>query len=271
MQPNTENNQMKGTIYMEVALRAARAAGEIIRRDFGKPKIVGRKVAKETVTATDLEAEKTILTILREAFPSHDTLAEEETAAPRSSEFRWIVDPMDGTTNFTHSYPFVAVSIGLEKAGEGIAGVVYDPLRDEMFAGEKGRGSTINGAPLRVSEVGAMGDSLLCTGFPYRLLEKPGDTFPVFQTFALRSEGVRRDGSAALDLCYVAAGRLDGFWERELKPWDTAAAALILREAGGRASDFRGAEFNPFMHEIVASNGRIHGEMLEVLQSAGGR
>ncbi|MDD5557111.1 MAG: inositol monophosphatase family protein [bacterium] len=251
--------------FIETAVRAARAAGAIIARDFGSPTAVRFKGRTNPVTETDLRAEETILSAIRARHPSHDILTEEAQQAAKGSPYLWIVDPMDGTTNFTHGYPFVCVSVALYREGEPLAGVVYDPLRDELFLAGRGTGATANGAPIRVSLVDSFEGSLLCTGFPYRLREEPRDNFRNFEGLSLRAQGVRRDGSAALDLCYVAAGRLDGFWERELKPWDTAAAVLILREAGGRVTDYAGGEFSPFMAEIVATNGRIHDEMLAVL------
>jgi myo-inositol-1(or 4)-monophosphatase len=243
-------------------MKAARAAGEIIARDFGKPQAACFKARTNPVTETDFSAERAILSVIRAEFPSHDILTEEEQQAPRGSEFLWIVDPMDGTVNFTHGYPCVSVSVALRRGTEIIAGAVLDPLRREMFLSEKGAGATVNGKPLRVSAMSSLEASLLCTGFPYRIREEPADNFTVFEKLSLLAQGVRRDGSAALDLCYVAAGRFDGFWERGLKPWDTAAGVLILREAGGRATDYAGHEFDPFVEEIIASNGLIHDAML---------
>ncbi|MCX6356654.1 MAG: inositol monophosphatase family protein, partial [Candidatus Aureabacteria bacterium] len=204
--------------YAEIALWAARAAGEIIRRDFGRPRGVRFKDKTNPVTETDLAAEGAILDILHAACPSHDIMTEEQEFVPRGSEHLWIIDPLDGTTNFTHSYPFVSVSVALTRKGRALAGAVYDPLRDELFLAAAGKGATLNGAPIRVSGVHTLGEALLCTGFPYQLKEEPGDTFEIFERISLQAQGVRRDGTAALDICYVAAGRFDGFWERELKP-----------------------------------------------------
>lgn len=253
--------------HLETAVRAARAAGEIIRRDFGRPAGVHFKARMNPVTETDLAAERAIVATIRGAFPSHDILTEESEQAARRSEYLWVTDPMDGTTNFTHAYPCVCASVGLMRGEEILAGAVYDPIHDELFTAAKGEGAFLNGSPLRVSSVPSLEGCLLCTGFPYRLVENPGDTFRIFERISLLVQGVRRDGSAALDICYVAAGRFDGFWERELKPWDTAAGALILREAGGRATDFSGSEFDPFMKEIAATNSLVHREMLGVLRS----
>lgn len=252
--------------YRDVAIRAARAAGSVIRRDFGRPRGIRFKAKMNPVTETDFNAERTILSILRAELPEHDVLSEESAQAPRGSEYLWIIDPMDGTTNFTHSYPFVCVSVALTRGEQPILGAVLDPLRDELFLAEKRRGATLNGERIRVSPVASLEESLLCTGFPYRLVEEPADNFEIFERLSLQAQGVRRDGTAALDLCYVAAGRFDGFWERELKPWDTAAALLILEEAGGKATDYSGNRFNPFLREIAASNGRIHAQMLKLLR-----
>jgi len=254
--------------FVEVAVRAAREAGAIIRRDFGRPSGVSFKARMNPVTETDLAAERAVVSVLAREFPSHDILTEESAQAPRRSEYLWVIDPMDGTVNFTHNYPCVCSSVGLMRGDEIIAGVVFDPIHDELFAAGKGNGATLNGSPLRVSSVPSLEGSLLCTGFPYRLVENPGDTFRVFERISLMVQGVRRDGSAALDICYVAAGRFEGFWERELRPWDTAAGVLILREAGGRATDFSGREFDPFMPEIAATNTLVHEEMLRVFRTS---
>ena len=252
--------------YTKLAIKAARGGGAIIARDFGKRPVMHLKDRINPVTETDLEAEQTIVSIIRRAFPSHSILAEEKEQAPRTSEYLWIVDPLDGTTNFSHGYPVVAVSIALLRGDELLLGVVWDPLRRDMFTAEKRKGATLNGDPIRVSDISSMEASLLCTGFPYSIKENRGDNFDNFERFSVRAQGVRRDGSAALDLCYVAAGRFDGFWERTLKPWDTAASIIMLREAGGSATDYAGNEYNPFLDELVASNGIIHDEMLRVIR-----
>ncbi|MCX6354073.1 MAG: inositol monophosphatase family protein [Candidatus Aureabacteria bacterium] len=254
--------------FIETAIRAARAAGSVIRADFGKPRGVRFKAKTNPVTDTDLNAEKAILSILRAEAPSHDLLTEESIQAPRRSEYLWIIDPLDGTVNFTHSYPFLCVSIALTYRDDPVLGVVLDPLRDEIFLSGKGGGATLNGEPIHVSRASTLDESLLCTGFPYTIKEKPADTFQIFERLSLRAQGVRRDGTAALDICYVAAGRLDGFWERNLCPWDTAAGMLILAESGGRMTDFSGNPFNPFLKEIVASNGQIHDQMVSLITPA---
>ena len=254
---------------MECALAAARAAGDVIARDFGAHPDTVRKGRIDLVTKTDLEAERRAVSVIRAAFPSHDILAEEKERSARRSEFLWLVDPLDGTTNFAHTYPVVAVSVALLRGGELLVGVVHDPLRAETFAAEAAAGARLNGGRLEVSRVSSIGDSLVCTGFPYSIREDPGDNLATFSAFCLSAQGVRRDGAAALDLCYVAAGRFDGFWERKLRPWDTAAGELIVREAGGVVTDYSGNSHTPFLDEIIASNGRIHEAMLRIISAAG--
>ncbi len=182
---------------------------------------------------------------------------------------RWLIDPLDGTTNFAHNYPFFAVSIAAEVAGTLAAGAVYDPVRDELFAAAAGAGATLNGEAIRVSEVSRVEDALLVTGFPYDVREHPERSLPAFQAFLMRAQGLRRDGSAALNLCYLAAGRFDGFWESSLAPWDMAAGVLIVREAGGTVTDYGGGRFRLQGRQILASNGRLHDEMMEILARSG--
>jgi myo-inositol-1(or 4)-monophosphatase len=218
------------------------------------------------VTTTDRRAEEQIVHILQKNFPDHSILAEEENTIdhPHSS-YRWIIDPLDGTTNFAHSYPQVSVSIALEREGELILGLVYDPLREECFRATKGQGAFLNQDRIRVSNVDELDKALLATGFPYDRRENANLYLAFFKALMIRTQGIRRAGSAALDLCYLACGRLDGFWELKLHPWDTAAGSLIVREAGGILTDFSGKGFSIWGEETLGSNGLIHGEMLEVL------
>ena len=181
------------------------------------------------------------------------------------SRYRWIIDPLDGTTNFAHGFPVYAVSIGVECDGELLVGVVYDPTRDELFTAETGRGALLNGGSIAVSNTAQLEAALTVTGFAYDIRDTPNNNLDHFARFALKAQGVRRTGSAALDLCYVAAGRFDGFWEVKLSPWDMAAGAVIVREAGGRITDLRGNAHSIYQPELVASNGLIHLEMLEVI------
>ncbi|MSP39262.1 MAG: inositol monophosphatase [Deltaproteobacteria bacterium] len=251
-----------------VAREAADAAGEIIRAGWDRPKTIGYKGAIDLVTSVDRDCERKIVEIIQRNFPNHSILAEEATNfAGSQDEFRWIVDPLDGTTNFAHGYPQFCVSIALERAGEIILGVVDDPIRRERFSAVRQQGATLNGKAIRVSTVNELDKSLLATGFPYDQREHADFYLNYFKAFMTRSQGIRRAGSAALDLCYVACGRLDGFWELKLKPWDTAAGALIVAEAGGRLSDFPGRPFSIWGTETLASNGSIHNEMVQIARA----
>jgi myo-inositol-1(or 4)-monophosphatase len=254
--------------FLGVAWDAANAAGEIIRRSWQQPKIIDYKGAIDLVTTTDRETEHKIVEIIRGNFADHAILAEEETdLRGNDKDYRWIVDPLDGTTNFAHSYPNFCVSVALEWTGEVILGLVYDPLRGECFKAVKGEGATLNGSPIRTSGVRELDKALLATGFPYDRREKADFYLSFFKAFLTRCQGIRRSGSAALDLCYLACGRIDGFWELKLKPWDTAAASLIVSEAGGKLSDFSGNGFSIWASETLASNGIIHNEMAEITEA----
>jgi len=191
-------------------------------------------------------------------------------AAAGGGALRWILDPLDGTTNFAHNYPFFAVSIAAEVDGELAAGAVYDPMRDELFAAARGHGATLNGAAIRVSDVGRVEDALLVTGFPYDVREHPEDSLPQFRAFLERAQGIRRDGSAALNMSYLAAGRFDGFWEASLSPWDVAAGALLIREAGGRLTDYDGGTFRLEARRILASNDEMMGILAKAGRAPGG-
>jgi len=218
------------------------------------------------VTEMDLLAEKVIVSEIRKRYPDHSLLAEEKTDLRGDSPYRWVIDPLDGTTNYAHGYPVFSLSIALEKAGEVILGVVYDPTRDELFVGKKGKGARLNGRKIHVSSTPKLSECLLATGFPYDIRETAADNFDHFRNFALRVHAVRRAGSAALDLCYVAAGRFDGFWEMKLGPWDLAAGSLMVREAGGKVTDFLGTPLVLDGKYVLASNGKIHREMIQLLK-----
>ncbi len=250
----------------ELAIRTARKAGLLLRRKLGKVKKIDYKGAANLVTEMDFLSEKNIISEIRKSYPDHSFLAEEKTDRRGVSPFRWIVDPLDGTTNYAHGFPVFCVSIGLEKDGEMILGVVYDPTRDELFAAEKGKGARLNGHKIKVSSISVLSRSLLATGFPYDLRESRVNNFDHFRNFATRVHAVRRAGSAALDLCYVAAGRFDGFWEMKLGPWDLAAGSIIVREAGGQVTDFQGSPIHLDGRHVLATNSRIHREMMEVLK-----
>lgn len=253
---------------LNFAMQTARDAGRVIAERFGRAIQISHKGDIDLVTEADLAAEHLILERIRNNFPRHAILAEESGASAgidvSDAEWKWIVDPLDGTTNYAHGYPCFCVSIALERAGEVIIGVVYDPTRDEMFAAERGAGATLNGRPMRVSAIDDLNRALLCTGFPYDVRER-GEFARHFTNFIMHAQAVRRDGSAALDLAYVASGRFDGFWEEGLRPWDVAAGALLVEEAGGRVSRYDGAPFSITTPPILASNNRIHEEMMRVL------
>ncbi len=255
--------------YFSVARQAAKAAGSLIQENWQKTKKVRYKSAIDLVTTIDREAEERIVRILHEHFPDHSILAEEETAIVGSQNgYRWIIDPLDGTTNFAHAYPHFSVSIALERENEIILGLVYDPLREENFEAAKGQGAFLNGKAIRTSNVAELDKALLATGFPYDRRERADYYLAFLRAYLVRSQCIRRNGSAALDLCYLACGRIDGFWECKLHAWDTAAASVIVQEAGGSLSDFSGNEFSIWSEETLASNGLIHTEMVRVAMGA---
>ncbi len=253
--------------YLRVAVEAAEEAGRIQRRWLEREKQVTFKGEVNLVTEVDKNCESRIVERIRKAFPDHNLLTEETPMPTTHSPYKWIIDPLDGTTNYAHGYPCFAVSIALEIAGQVILGVVLDPLRNERFTALQGQGAFLNGRRLAVSHIERLTHSLVATGFPYDLRESKENNLDHFNRFVFKAQAVRRDGSAALDLCYVAAGRFDGFWELKLYPWDVAAGKLMVEEAGGRVSDFKGGPVSIYAKEILASNGRIHGEMVVVLQS----
>ena len=234
------------------------------------------KVPVDLVTETDREAEALVTDRLHDAFPDHVIVAEEASAVsgvrrPAPDVFAWYLDPLDGTVNFAHSVPHFSVSLALGRGDDLLLGIVHDPMRKETFVARGGEGATLNGRPIRVSEVDVLDRHPLATGLPYDRRERPEFHLEFTTNFIRRAQDIRRFGSAALDLCYVACGRYDGFWEWGLHPWDTAAGSLIVREAGGVVSDFRGEQFDLFGDHTLASNGRIHAEMLKVLDLQGER
>jgi myo-inositol-1(or 4)-monophosphatase len=244
--------------------KLAREAGALLLSYFGKVAIEYKGDA-DLVTKADRSAEELIVARIRKQWPAHDLIGEEGSRTETGSDYRWYIDPLDGTTNFAHGFPVFCVSMGLEYKNELIAGVVYDPTRDEMFAAEKGSGSRLNAKTIHVSRTSRMAESLLGTGFPsHKRHKNPNIQF--YHQITLRSHGVRRAGSAALDLCYVASGRFDGFWEFNLNSWDTAAGVLVVREAGGRITNFSGEPFAIDSREVLATNGLLHAEMLKEFQ-----
>jgi myo-inositol-1(or 4)-monophosphatase len=248
---------------LEAALGAAQAAGEVLRDGFGLRRQVRYKGEVDLVTEMDERAEGIIREALLGAYPSYGMLAEEGGALPGEEDARWIVDPLDGTTNYAHGLPVFAVSIALEKAGEVVVGVVHDPMREETFVAERGRGARLNGESTSVSQTDELIRALVVTGFPYDRDDVPA-ALDLFGRFSMLAQGMRRLGSAALDLCYVAAGRLDAYYERGIHAWDVAAGNLILEEAGGRITDYRGEPFELEVGELVASNGRLHPALVEL-------
>jgi myo-inositol-1(or 4)-monophosphatase len=252
--------------FLDFAVETAREAGSILLREFDRPVEISYKGEVDIVTQADRRSEQAIVNRLRSQYPKHAIVAEEGGGNESDSPFRWHVDPLDGTTNFAHRYPCFAVSIGLEEAGEPIAGVIYQPISGELFTAAKGEGAYLNQKRIKVSPIEKLSVSLLSTGFPsQRRSQNPNIHY--YWDFTLRSHGVRRDGSAALDLASVACGRFDGFWEFGLHSWDTAAGVLLVREAGGAVTRFDGQPYQLGDHQLLASNGHVHAEMQEVARS----
>ena len=253
-------------IYLQKTIEFIREAGDILLNGMTENYSVEMKGKSDPVTEIDRRCENFLKDKIHKAFPDHRILAEESKAEENISEIKWIIDPIDGTTNYLHRFPYFCISIAIEQGDDILVGVVYDPVRDELFhAISDIDGAFLNGMPLQVSETKLVGRSLLVTGFPY----EQGDTF--HKNFLLhkyvyeRSHGVRRTGAAALDLCYVAAGRTDGYWEFSLKPWDCAAGALLVTKAGGKVTTIGGRGYSPYIPSVLATNGHIHHEMLEIL------
>jgi myo-inositol-1(or 4)-monophosphatase len=249
--------------FLEVAIEAAREAGGILMKEFARPVSISYKGEVDIVTQADRRSEQAIVTRLRMHFPQHAIVAEEGGGTENESPFRWHVDPLDGTTNFAHGYPCFAVSIGLEEAGELITGVIYQPVSEELFTATKGDGAYLNQKKIHVSAIEKLATSLLATGFP-SIKRAQNPNIHYYWDFTLRSHGIRRDGSAALDLASVACGRFEGFWEFGLHSWDTAAGVLLVHEAGGIVTRFDGQPYHLGDRELLASNGLVHSEMKQV-------
>ena len=254
-------------MYLEIATAAAMVGGEVLMDKFGTSFRVEHKGEVDLVTEADKAAEKAIVTLIRERSPEHDILAEEEDYGRQQREFCWIIDPLDGTTNYAHGFPWFAVSVALERNGSVIAGVVFNPCNNELFTAAVGKGAWLNDQPISVSTTSSLDQSLLATGFPYDRKQSQANNYDHFVHFQQAAQACRRPGAASLDLACTAAGRFDGYWEMKLKPWDVAAGQLLVSEAGGELSDFKGAVASIYDREIVASNGRIHAQMLNVLES----
>ncbi len=251
----------------QVAVRGARAAGRIHLRRLTGSTVSRKSNPIDLVTEADRESEAAIIETIHRVFPTHAVLAEESGATAHESDHRWIVDPLDGTTNYAHKFPAFCVSIAYERRGRVEFGLVFDALHKECFTARRGKGSKLNGRPIRVSSAGTLGASLLTTGFPYDRRERRRFYLCFWEEFMRRVQGVRRSGAAALDLCYLACGRIDGFWEFGLKAWDVAAGSLLIQEAGGRVTNMDGTPLDLTAGNILATNGRIHDEMMEVIRA----
>ena len=257
---NSEN------LYLKVAITAARQAGAHILKKIGNFGKISYKGRINLVTDVDKKSEKIIDGCIKNIFPDHNILGEEGGYQKTSRNgYKWIIDPLDGTTNFAHSFPMFCVSIGMEKDNKVMVGAVYDPVRGELFYAQRGHGAYLNKKRIKVSSISDLSKSLLVTGFSYNIKEANYTNIDNFRKFLLVSQAVRRTGSAALDLCYVACARFDGFWEVGLHPWDTAAASLIVEEAGGRLTDFKSKPYSHYDKEILASNGIVHKQMLKII------
>jgi myo-inositol-1(or 4)-monophosphatase len=249
-------------------VRAARAAGRIHVKRLSRTSITRKSNAIDLVTEADQESEAAVIEVLQRAFPAHAILAEESGGNTRASEHRWIIDPLDGTTNFAHTFPQFCVSIAYERRGRIQSAVILDAFKKELFIASRGKGARLNGKPIRVSRVRSLDLALLATGFPYDRRERRRFYLAFWEAFMLRTHGVRRTGSAALDLAWVACGRVDAFWEFGLKQWDVAAGALMVEEGGGHVSNMDGATLDIAAGQMIASNGRLHQEMIETITAA---
>jgi len=262
---------MKWEKELNVAMEAALTGGSKLKSLLGKALEIRKKGEIDLVTEADVQAESAIVDTIRRHFPSDSLLCEETGEYKALPERLWIIDPLDGTINFAHALPFCAVCIGLQVDGRMVVGIVFNPVTDERFEARDGGGAFLNRNPIRVSEVSTLVEALVATGFPYSVHEDSGRIIERLHRILVRVQGVRRLGSAALDLCYLAAGRFDAYWEEELKPWDTAAATVIVKEAGGRLTDYDGNPFSPYLRTVVASNGIVHEEILDALRLEGGQ
>jgi myo-inositol-1(or 4)-monophosphatase len=252
----------------DALLLALRRAGRVLERNFGKVTYRQKRRA-DLITAADLESQKTVLAVIQRAFPGDDYKAEEDEVKLTGAEYVWVIDPLDGTTNYAHGYPASCVSVGILRRGRPVLGGVYDPSRRELFVAEKGKGATLNGRRLKTTATRRVADSLLITGFAYDRAERPNFYLKRFKAFMTRCHDVRRSGSAALDMAWIAAGRADGFWEFKLNPWDVAAGWILVEEAGGKVTNFSGRSWKALGEmgaQTLATNGRVHREMLRILK-----
>ncbi|HNX68381.1 MAG TPA: inositol monophosphatase family protein [Candidatus Omnitrophota bacterium] len=256
---------MKTAEIKRTLLEAIARAGKIVKANFGKQQKITKKGEFNLVTEIDKASEKAALAVILKRFPDHSVLAEESPEVAGSG-CRWIIDPIDGTTNFAHGFPIVSISIGFEHHGRLLMGGVLDPTRDELFFAERGRGAFLNGKRIRVSTAKTLSDSLVVTGFPYDRKENPEVYLALLRTFLTRVQCIRRTGSAAIDLCYVACGRFDAYYEMKLRPWDKAAGMIVAEEAGAKLTDFSGKPLTLTSVQNLATNGRVHQEMLRLLK-----
>lgn len=253
---------------IELAIQAAREAGAILQDYAQRGFEITHKGRINLVTEADLASERHLKQLIAAHFPTHRIIAEESWEGEHDvtdDNYTWLIDPLDGTTNFSHGFPCYAVSIGVERKGESVAGVIYDPSRDEMFAAERGAGATLNGKPIRVSDIAELEKALTVSGFPYDVRERMDEYLPAWREFLIHSQAVRRLGAAAIDMACIACGRMDGFWEHGLHPWDVAAGWVIIEEAGGRVTKLDGSPFDNYSAKLLCTNGLIHDEMLAVL------
>ncbi|MEN6317391.1 MAG: inositol monophosphatase family protein [Syntrophaceae bacterium] len=251
--------------YRDFMLSVAQEAGIFLKEKLNDKHIIDYKGEINIVTEADRISEEIITSKIHRMFPNHDILAEESTCTSKGSEYRWIIDPLDGTTNYAHGYPVFCVSIALEKEGAICLGVIYNPMLNEVFVAEKGKGAFLNGQKISVSETTDLSKSLLATGFPYDIRNDENNNMNYFNGMAKKAQAIRRAGSAALDMAYIAMGRFDGFWELKLMPWDTAAGWLLICEAGGKVTDIFGGEFHLESPHVLATNGKIHNRMIDVI------
>jgi myo-inositol-1(or 4)-monophosphatase len=254
------------SIYTKTAIKAANAGGDVLKKYFNTGIKVNYKGKIDPVTIADKNSQKKILQIIQKCFPEHAILAEEENNNKITSEYCWIIDPLDGTVNFIHGVKVFSVSIALSYKGEIICGVVYAPLLDEFFVAEKGKGAYLNGKEIKVSNIKTLIKSLVVTGFPYYVQENPNEILGLFKTIITRVQGLRRLGSAAIDLCHVGCGRFEIFWEEGLKPWDVAAGSLIVKEAGGKITDYTNGNGYIFKERLLATNGKVHKNILQLIK-----
>ncbi len=250
---------------INIGLEAVRRGAAVIKNSYGRTATIEHKGKLDLVTDTDRRAEEHIVSFLQREAPDCGILAEERDEISGQGLARWILDPLDGTTNFAHGYPFFCVSLALEKSGRVVWGAVLDPLRDELFSACRGRGADCNGSTLQVSNTAQLDQAMLCTGFPYDVHDNDVDNLDHFARIIKQARAIRRDGAAALDLCYVAMGRFDGFWEMKLKPWDMAAGTLIVTEAAGRVSNFDGSVLSLDAGAVLATNGHLHDSIRDIL------